>query len=734
MGNVRRKERQRRLKIKKAAAYYLTLKLWFYSKFSNKAAAFYYSLIRISTMQELRRVSIDIETYSDVDLKKNNVYLYVKSPDFDILFITFKFDDLPTIYTIDTTKLDEPEQQSNLKFLKAILMNNSILKVAYNATFERVCLSTYFNIKYDATYWRCTLVKGARAGLPIGLDRIAKVLHADVQKDSEGSRLIKLFSIPNKAGQRVIPDTEELKLDWLKYAKYNVQDVLAEMSVNGSLFYVHVPAWHELLYKIDQDINDRGVKIDIIFVSKIVEILNLADTANYKKFFLVSGVVNAKSNVQVKDYIENILRRPIDGTDKKSLTDLLAEPNIPAQVREFIQLKLSLSKTSTAKFTKMLELADKDTHRAKGLFQFNGATRTGRWAGRAIQLQNLPRISLKGDLAVYREIIKNKPADAVLDTINLMHGEASFFISQMIRPSFIAEEGHTFAIADFAGIENRILAWMAGETWKVQAFAEGRDVYIETAIKMFNLDASKDYKSTPERQKGKVCELALGYQGGIAALIRSGILPTVEEELTTVWQESDILQTKYREVSDFIEVEKDREIQSLVTGWRAINGRIVRFWYDVQKAAILALKGQPNEYKGLRFYMKAKNLVIRLLSGRELYYPNAGIEQGAYGDSIYYYGQSDGGKWQKRSTYGGSLVENIVQATAADCLAWLMLRVESRGVKIVIHVHDEIVAEVDEVNSQSCLDFILQTMETPIPWAKGLKLIGEGKLSDYYTK
>lgn len=689
-------------------------------------------------LKKKRRLSIDIETYSDVDLKTRGVYLYVNSPNFDVLIITFKFEDSYQITTIDTTRLNEPEQQNNLKLFKAHLTNENILKVAYNASFERICLSVYFGIQYDVSSWTCTLVKGARGAMPIGLGQIARVLNVNTQKDGKGAALIRLFSIPDrKTGKRIFPTTPELGLEWSNYINYNIDDVKAEIDVNDSLDYVRVPAWQELLYQIDQRINDLGVKIDMDFISKIMEIMQVIDATNLKKSFLLSGLINPKSTKHVKQYLESELNESLESTDKKTLEALLDRPFLPEHIKEFIFVKLSLSKSSIAKFKKMELLAHPKDHRARGLFQFYGAIRTGRWAGRGIQLQNLPKISIDSELATWRKIIKNSTVSDAISAIETIFGNVAYFCSQMVRPSFIPETGNSFVIADFSSIENRVLAWLAGEQWKIDAFNAGRDVYIETAIKMFHLDPDKDYKGTPERQKGKVLELAGGYQGGVQALIRAGILPTVVKDLTAQWnkEKSD------ESLDAYLEANTEKEIKQLVTNWRGVNSNIKRFWYDTQKAAIKAIQGYPNTLKGLKFFRRKGHLIIKLLSGRELVYPNASVKK-VYSkelhkevDQIYYWGLDGFSKaWLKRETYGGSLVENITQATACDLLAWSMIRCDNLGMKIVMHVHDEIVIECKTKNANNVLSKLLEIMSTPVKWAEGLQLKGEGQISQFYTK
>lgn len=684
-------------------------------------------------MLAARTLSIDIETYSSVDLKNCGIYKYAASKDFDILIISYKFEDSDELVTIDVDKArkGDAEHASNLKWFAGTLMNRGVIKKAYNAQFERVCFEYFFKRSYDPIEWRCTLVQGARGGMPIGLNQIAAIMRVPVQKDAKGAALIRLFSIPNKDGNRVCPTTDELKNEFAEYIDYNRTDVLAEQSVNDALGYVHVPNFENKLYALDQIINGRGVKVDIDFVKKVIEILAIVDKKNLKKSIVLSGVINPKSSKQVLEYLQSELGEKIESTNKTVLNELLERDYLPDDVREFIHAKLSLSKTSTAKYDKMLLAADNTDRRARGLFQYYGATRTGRWAGRLIQLQNLPRISIKGDLAKARHLIaKLSPQDAI-DAIEMIHGNVNYFCSEMIRPAFIPETGNKFVIADFSSIENRVLAWFAGETWKIEAFNKGRDVYIETAIKMFHLDPSKNYKDTPERQKGKTCELGLGYQGGYRALMRTAAYTTLIKELKDNPAKRDQILEHYDSVGDYIQ----QELEDLVSGWRSINPKIVSFWYDVQRAAISAVKGIPVLMLGLRFYMKNKHLIIRLLSGRELVYSNAKIEPGRYGDAITFYGvDGQTKKWVKRDTYGGMLTENIIQATARDALAWTMLRCENEGIKIVMHVHDEIVTECKEKYANAVLGRVLGIMSKPIKWAPGLMLKGEGKISNFYSK
>lgn len=658
----------------------------------------------------LQDIFIDIETFSSESIK-NGVYKYAASADFEILIISYQFDD-GVLVTIDLKAPSTPERESQIKFFKAWLLNKAIVKHAHNAIFERVCFSKWLGVTLDPSEWRCTSVKAGIAGVPLGLDGASSALNVTELKDKAGDALIRTFSIPIKPSKangmitRITPTMEPFK--WMDYKDYNRQDVRAERAVYEATNYIPISKKEQILYTIDQRINDRGVRVDIQFAKNMIELVDRSNAVNIDRAYKIAGIANVGSAEQVKDFISGKLGRPVKDLTKKAVEHYL-KTDIPYDVRQILNIRQAIAKTSTAKYHSMLAFAGSDD-RARGLFQFYGASRTGRWAGRGVQLQNLPKIEIAGDISKARELAFTD-LDYAIDTVTMLYGNANYYASQMVRPAFIPRPGGCFAILDFKSIEAIVLAWMAGEQWKLDAFAEGRDLYLETVSRMFGIPMTDIEALMKLRSTGKTLELGCGYQGGEKALIKGG---AIEKGL------------------------KEDETPGLVKAWRRINPHIVSFWYDLQRAAISAVQGETTYCKGLKLFMSHGNLFIKLLSGRCLCYYKARLTDGMYGPQVSFMGTLDmaGRKvWGLKHTYGGSLVENVIQATARDLLCEAMIKAEHENIKTVITVHDEIVAEGEsEAKAERDLARLLDIAKENVPWAKGLKLIGDGKISDFYTK
>lgn len=655
-------------------------------------------------MRIIQTLNIDIETYSEGDLGKVGVYKYADNPSFEILLFAYAIDG-GQVECEDMTLSDVPDE-----VVKA-LTDKDVLKVAFNAQFERVCLSKWLGIPYylDARQWHCTMVHANELGLPASLGQCAKYLGIEQQKDTRGTQLINYFSKPCKPTKangmrtRNLPEHDPEK--WATFTEYCIQDVVVEMAIADKLsrFPVKESEWE--LYALDQRINDLGAEIDHELATAAIEIMDELTEANMEKMRAVTGLENPNSLKQFKEWLANH-GTPFEKLGKELVEKALTIGNLPEQVQEALKLRLSLSNSSTKKYL-MMDGARCSDGRIHGILQFYGANRTGRWAGRLLQVQNLPRNYLD-DIGYARDLVKAKDLEAV----EWVYGDVPDTLKQLIRTGLVAKEGHRFIVSDFSAIEARVIAWYANQEWVLDVFRTHGQIYEATAAQMFGLGAVEDYdwkshEGKAMRQRGKVATLALGYQGGPGALIAMGALDNGIAE---------------------------SELPEIVSRWRETNKRITRFWYDTQAAVLDCLEngGVRKGPRGLKFFKKSGFLFIQLPSGRRLAYAKAHIEEGKFGPAVFYEGQGDKVVFTKQQTYGGKLVENIVQATARDVLAEAMLRLEKAGYPIVFHIHDEAVAEVPD--GSHSIEEMNELMAVVPDWAEGLPLNAEGFETKYYMK
>ena len=654
-----------------------------------------------------RVMGVDIETYSSVDLTDAGVYAYTEAPDFDILLISYIFDDWgeDEVRTIDCFDAD-PDMMA--EFCEA-LTDPQIVKTAFNANFERTCLAKWLNKPMPPEEWRCTMVKALTLGLPGNLAGagVALGLPAEKLKDPQGEALIQFFSKPCKPtrtnGQRTrnLPAHDPAK--WQLYKNYNRQDVVTEQEILRKLSIYKTPEDEQALWSLDQHMNDNGVRLDIPMVEKIVEYDTRRRQELQEEAQELTGLKNPNSLAQLKRWLSEQGVEMANVT-KDTIAEALQDPALPEVVRRVLEIRTALGKTSVAKYSTML-VAHCQDHRLRGILQFYGANRSGRWAGRLVQTHNLAKNSLP-DLALARELA----AEGDFDTMGTLFGETAFVFSELIRTAFIPSDGCRFIVSDFSAIEARVLAWLAGEEWVLEAFRNGEDIYCKTASMMYHVPVEKHGANSHLRQKGKVAVLACGYQGGVGAMKRMDRSGSIPED----------------------------ELQSVVDQWRQANSKAVKLWRTCELAARTAIEEHRTVRlkNGVAFGYINGNLFIKLPSGRKLCYwdtrlkldPRDGREH------IVYMGVNQETKqWGETETYGGKLVENIVQATARDCLAISMQRVAALGYNIVMHVHDEIIVDCP-IEDTGAMDRINACMAEPIPWAPGLPLRGDGYETPFYMK
>ena len=652
-------------------------------------------------------MGVDIETYSSVDLAGSGVYAYTEAPDFDILLIGYKFDDEAEVHVIDTLAVDRDFDPELYEFREA-LTDPDIIKTAFNANFERTCLAKWTGAAMPPEEWRCTMIKALTLGLPGNLADvgIAMGLPEEKLKDPQGKALIQFFSKPCKPtrmnGQRTrnLPAHDPAK--WKLFIEYNRQDVVTEQEILRQLDIYKTPESEQQLWALDQHMNDNGVKLDIPMVEKIVEYDTQRRQELQEEAKVLTGLANPNSLAQLKKWLSK------QGVTMTSVTkDTIAatlQTDIPDSVRRMLEIRTALGKTSVAKYSTMLTAVCQD-HRLRGILQFYGANRSGRWAGRLVQTHNLAKNSLP-DLDLARELA----AAGDFDTLATLFGETAFVFSELIRTAFIPSDGCRFVVSDFAAIEARVLAWIAGEEWTLEAFRQGKDIYCETASMMYRVPVEKHGQNSHLRQKGKVAVLACGYQGGVGAMKRMDKGGSIPED----------------------------ELQSVVDQWREANPKVVKLWRTCELAAKTAIQEHRTVRlaHGIAFSYINRNLFIQLPSGRKLCYWDTRLKQDDYTGrlSITYMGVNQETKqWGETETYGGKLVENIVQATARDCLAVAMTRVSALGYKIVMHVHDEMIVDVPNTDTEAP-GRINAIMAQPIDWAEGLPLKGDTYETPFYKK
>ena len=655
----------------------------------------------------MKKLMMDLETKSDIDIAKSGVYRYADSPYFDILLFAYSVDDAP-VQVVDLASGERlPEEILNA------LTDDRIQKHAFNASFERVCLSVWLRRNYPERFvsygspedacgnylspnaWRCTMVAAAYLGLPLSLAGVGAVLQLQQQKMSEGKALIRYFCVPydtvNGVPQFHTPADSPEK--WNVFRAYNQRDVETEQAIERRLSRFPVPefVWQE--YALDQTVNDRGIQVDLQLVQQAIRMDALTKDKLLQRMKALTHLDNPNSVYQLLGWLET-QGYPSDSLGKTQVQELIKTAREP--VRSVLELRLQLSKASVKKYQAMQNAVCSDG-RARGMFQFYGANRTGREAGRIIQLQNLPQNHLP-DLEDARELVKS----GNLEAVELLYEDVPDTLSQLIRTAFIPKPGYQFLVADFSAIEARVIAWLADETWRMQAFADGKDIYCASASKIFGVPVVKHGENGHLRQKGKVAELACGYGGSVGAMKAMG----------------------GAEMSD-------AELKQLVTDWRTASPHIVQLWWDVENAAIKAVRDKTEtETHGIHFSYESGFLFIRLLSGRRLAYVKPRIEPNRFGgDSITYEGIGTNRKWERLETYSGKLVENIVQATARDLLFYSMQTLSQYF--IVGHIHDEMIIECPK---DTKLDEICQEMARTPDWAKGLLLRADGYECSFYKK
>ena len=641
----------------------------------------------------MQHLSIDIETYSSVNLQKAGVYKYAESPDFDILLFG---------YSVDGGRVQVTDLACGDKIpaeIVAALYDDSVTKWAFNAQFERVCLSNYLDTWLSPDSWHCTMVWSATLGLPLSLEGVGAVLGLEKQKLTEGKNLIKYFCVPcaptktNGGRTRNLPLHDMEK--WEQFKAYNLRDVETEMSIQKKLSRFPVPdfIWDE--YHLDQEINDRGIGLDMTLVEQAIAIDSISRKNLTQQIQNLTDIENPNSVAQMKGWLSD-KGLEMDTLGKKAVAETLK--TAPKHLADVLSLRQQLAKSSVKKYTAMQTAVCKDC-RARGMFQYYGANRTGRFAGRIIQLQNLPQNHMS-DLADARELVRSGNYDA----LELLYDDIPDTLSQLIRTAFVPQNGRKFIVADFSAIEARVLAWLAGEKWRMKVFADGKDIYCSSASQMFGVPVEKHGINGHLRQKGKIAELALGYGGSVGALKSMGAL---EMGLT------------------------EEELQPLVNAWRNANPMITSLWWDIDRAVKTTVREHiPTEVAGLKFTYESGFLFMKLPSGRRLAYvkPRMGINQ--FGsESVTYEGVGATKKWERLESYGPKFCENAIQAIARDILMYAMQTL--RNCSIVAHVHDELIIEADRRMSLSA---VCEQMGRTPPWAKGLLLRADGYECDFYKK
>lgn len=647
----------------------------------------------------MREIGIDIETYSSNDLKSCGVYKYVEADDFTILLFSYSVDG-GAVQCVDFAQGETLPAE-----ILAALRDPAVIKTAFNAAFERICISRYYGWPLmDPAQWRCTMVRAARMGLPLSLEQCGEVLRLEDGKMKEGKTLIRYFSTPTKGKRHLPADAPDR---WETYKQYNIRDVEVEQQVLAKVRRLEPAEFDEQLYVVDQIINDRGVLLD----------RQLAENAarfdeDYKAQLLdeakaLTGMENPNSTTQLKEYIRKVTGVSVATLNKKNLDEVESLVKHSSKARRALELRREMGKTSNKKYAAMLECVCADG-RIHGLLQFCGAARTGRWAGRLVQVQNLPQNHLR-DLDYARSLVKLGD----LDDFQQNYANPTQVLSELIRTAFIAKPGCTLHVCDFSAIEARVIAWLAGEQWVLDVFRGGGDIYCATASQMFGVPVQKHGPNAELRQKGKIAVLALGYGGGVAALEAMG----GSRMGLTQQEEKDIMQR-----------------------WRQANPHIVRFWGIIEAAAVRAIKtGEATTiHRGIVVAYRWGMLLITLPSGRTICYPRAeiGIERndGWRGDHeiIEYEGMNQvTKKWERIRTYGGKLTENVVQAIARDILGHIILRAHDSGLNIVFHIHDEIVVEAEPGQTLQDVESIFSK---PINWCRDLPLKGAGYTTPYYLK
>lgn len=646
-------------------------------------------------------LSIDIETYSSIDLMESGAHAYAAAKDFEILLFGYAFDDEPV------TVIDLAQGEAIPAEVAEALTDPKVTKAAWNAAFERACIARHFSIDLDPEQWSCSMAHALYLGYPATLGEAAKVLDMPLKKDASGAALIRLFCKPGKpnlfgVGGRTPPYAAPDQ--WSRFVEYCRRDVEVERVIRTRLSAYPLPEIERRVWAADQRINDRGIRVDLHLAARAIECDDLSRAELLEEAERVTGLANPNSVPQLKKWIEGRSGTALKSLDKGAAGELYRSTDDPV-IRRALELRAKLGKSSVAKYRAVERSACPDG-RARGLTQYYGAARTGRWGGRRIQPQNLPKTRLR-DLDAARNLVLSGD----FGSIDLLFGDTASTLSELIRTALIASKDHQLISADFSAIEARVLAWLAGEEWVLDVFREGGGIYEATAAQMYRVPLESIHRGHPLRERGKVATLACGYGGGVNALIAMGALRSGLEE---------------------------RELQPIVDQWRQANPRIVQYWRDAEAAALSAIAGRPAELAhGVRFFLEGDALKILLPSGRSLAYLHPEIEPDPrFGkDSITFSGIGEQKRFGRLRTYGGKLVENITQAVARDCLAEAILRVEAGfpEAQIVLHVHDEIVADVPlSIPTEDALARIVGLMAAPMPWAPELPLDADAFATPYY--
>ena len=643
-----------------------------------------------------RILGIDIETFSDVDLIKCGVYAYSDSPAFEVLLFAYCFDGGET-RVIDLAQGEElPGEVAEAVF------DGSVVKTAFNANFERTCLSKYFGRYLPPESWHCSAVQAAVLALPRSLEDVGAVLGLDERKMKEGKELIRYFCVPckptkaNGGRRRNLPCHAPEK--WELFKAYCMRDVDVEKAIRGKLCKFPIPEGEMELYRLDQRINDRGVPVDMGLVRQAVKCERLHKEVVTKRAYELTGLENPNSVAQLKGWLgENGVEA--ESLSRKAVAELIEESD--GEVKELLRLRLLMAKTSVKKYEAMERSVCSDG-RVHGLLQFYGANRTGRWAGRLVQVQNLPQNHIE-DLELARRLVR----EGRFEDVEMLYDSTPKVLSELIRTAFVPEPGCRFVVADFSAIEARVLAWLAGERWRLEVFSSHGKIYEASASAMFHVPIEEVTKGSSLRQKGKIAELGLGYGGAAGALVSMGALDMGLSE---------------------------DDLPPLVAAWRRANPHIAQFWWDVDKAAVEAVTKRAKTRAGrIGFEYRSGILFVMLPSGRKLAYVKPRMAVNKFGrEGLTYEGISENKKWGRIETYGPKLVENIVQGTARDLLAEAMLRVERKGYPIVMHCHDEIIAEVPE--GMGSVEEMCEVMAVRPSWAEGLPLRADGYECPFYQK
>lgn len=635
----------------------------------------------------MKILAIDIESHCIQDLAKSSVYSYVEHESFEILLFAYAYND-EEVKIIDLKHGEKiPEN------IKKDIYDENVIKSAFNANFERVCLSKYFKKLIPPSNFRCTMVNAMYIGLPQSLEKVVYILNLENQKMSDGKKLIKIFSTDKYVSQR----NDKLWEDFKNYCK---KDVEVEREIRKKLQNYQLPQIEQKLWELDQNINDRGVLVDSELSEKCLSINDENNKILKNKLSEISNITNPKSVKAVKEYLKDKYNFDIESLNASNVEKIL-ESDTHEDIKNLLRIRKQICKTSLKKLD-AIDNSKCSDNRIRGLFQFYGANRTGRWAGRLVQVHNLPQNKIE-NLHELRSIVKYEENN--IDKIEKEFGKVSEVLPQLIRTIFIPKNNHKFIISDFSAIEARVIAWLSGETWRNEVFKSHGKIYEASAAIMFNLPIEEITKDSIYRQKGKIAELALGYQGGIGALKAMG--------------------------ADKMGL-SDKDLKELVVGWRNNNKNIVKFWKVVEKSAIYAVENKTYVDLGkIKFIYEKGILFIKLPSGRCISYVRPIVRIDSYGKKLSYEGVNQSiKKWERIDTYGGKLVENIVQAIARDCLAYSMMNLERNNLDIVMHIHDEVVVETENTSVEK----VKNIMEESISWAIGLYLKADAFECEYYKK